>query len=324
MVPPSAHQPEETRPCSAVSIKSPRPGSARSSWRIVFGVLTISFAIWGIGDIFRGFGENEVAKVGGHEISIEQFRQYYNDQLRQFGRQRGRADHPRAGARRRPRPPDPRPAGRRDRAQRSTPITCASASATPTIAQRITRRSEFPRAHRPVRPQRVRARDQRGRLHRSPLRRRAAQRAAAPSDRDQHRRQHAGAEDRARGASTSSATKSAASTISRSVRPRPAPSRRRRRIELTKYFDERKALFRAPEYRKIAIMSVTPADLAKPAEVSDADAKSLLRAAQGPVRPAREARGAADHLSEARGSRRRARENHQGRQASPTSPRRAA
>jgi peptidyl-prolyl cis-trans isomerase D len=46
---------------------------------VIFGVLTISFAIWGIGDIFRGFGENEVAKVGGAEISTVDFRQYYND-----------------------------------------------------------------------------------------------------------------------------------------------------------------------------------------------------------------------------------------------------
>ena len=45
----------------------------------VMGFLVISFAIWGIGDIFRGVGRNEVAKVGGSEIGIEQFRQYNND-----------------------------------------------------------------------------------------------------------------------------------------------------------------------------------------------------------------------------------------------------
>ncbi|HTQ83333.1 MAG TPA: SurA N-terminal domain-containing protein, partial [Pseudolabrys sp.] len=33
----------------------------------VMGVLVISFAIWGIGDIFRGFGLNSVAKVGNTE-----------------------------------------------------------------------------------------------------------------------------------------------------------------------------------------------------------------------------------------------------------------
>jgi peptidyl-prolyl cis-trans isomerase D len=40
----------------------------------VVGVIAVSFAIWGIGDIFRGFGRNAVATIGGTEISIEQFR----------------------------------------------------------------------------------------------------------------------------------------------------------------------------------------------------------------------------------------------------------
>src|SRR5262249_7600359 len=56
----------------------------------VMGVIAISFAIWGIGDIFRGFGRNAVATIGGVEISIEQFRQFYNDRLQQLGRQVGR------------------------------------------------------------------------------------------------------------------------------------------------------------------------------------------------------------------------------------------
>src|SRR5579875_732465 len=53
----------------------------------VLGFLVISFAIWGIGDIFRGFGRNAVATVGGAEISVEQFRQYYGERLRQAGQQ---------------------------------------------------------------------------------------------------------------------------------------------------------------------------------------------------------------------------------------------
>jgi len=56
----------------------------------VVGFLVISFAIWGIGDIFRGFGVSTVAKVGRSEISIEQFRVRYNEQLQQLGRQLGR------------------------------------------------------------------------------------------------------------------------------------------------------------------------------------------------------------------------------------------
>ena len=52
---------------------------------------------------------------------------------------------------------------------------------------------------------------------------------------------------------------------------------------LNKYFEDRKTLFRAPEYRKITILALAPADLAKPDAVSDADAKVLLRRAQGQI-----------------------------------------
>src|SRR5215475_15567066 len=57
---------------------------------VVMGFLVMSFAIWGIGDIFRGFGRNAVVAIGGTEISIEQFRHFYNDRLQQLGRQVGR------------------------------------------------------------------------------------------------------------------------------------------------------------------------------------------------------------------------------------------
>ncbi len=56
----------------------------------VVGFLVISFAIWGIGDIFRGFGRSTVAKIGSTEITIEQFRNLYNERLQQYARQLGR------------------------------------------------------------------------------------------------------------------------------------------------------------------------------------------------------------------------------------------
>src|ERR1700723_2766394 len=56
----------------------------------VMGVLIVSFGIWGIRDIFRGFGESTLAKIGRTEISAEQFRQTYTDRLQQIGRQFGR------------------------------------------------------------------------------------------------------------------------------------------------------------------------------------------------------------------------------------------
>ncbi len=56
----------------------------------VMGVLIVSFGVWGIADIFRGFGQSTLAKIGRTEISAESFRQIYNDKLQQLGRQFGR------------------------------------------------------------------------------------------------------------------------------------------------------------------------------------------------------------------------------------------
>jgi len=56
----------------------------------LFGFLALSFAVWGIGDIFRGFGRSSLAKIGSTEIGIEQFRHAYNEHLQQLGRRLGR------------------------------------------------------------------------------------------------------------------------------------------------------------------------------------------------------------------------------------------
>jgi peptidyl-prolyl cis-trans isomerase D len=56
----------------------------------VMGVLVISFGLWGIADIFRGYGQSTLATVGRTEISTEQFRQTYTEKLQQIGRQFGR------------------------------------------------------------------------------------------------------------------------------------------------------------------------------------------------------------------------------------------
>ena len=69
---------------------------ASSNWlgktimAVVMGVLIISFGVWGIADIFKGFGQSTLATVGHTEISINEFRQLYTDKLQQIGRQVGR------------------------------------------------------------------------------------------------------------------------------------------------------------------------------------------------------------------------------------------
>src|SRR5262245_65355820 len=62
----------------------------RAIMGVVLGLIAISFGIWGIGDIFRGFGQSTLAKVGGTEIRVEQFRQLYQDRLQQISRRVGR------------------------------------------------------------------------------------------------------------------------------------------------------------------------------------------------------------------------------------------
>jgi len=57
---------------------------------VVMGILIVSFGIWGIADIFRGFGQSTLAKVGHTEISTNEFRQIFTDRLQQMGRQFGR------------------------------------------------------------------------------------------------------------------------------------------------------------------------------------------------------------------------------------------
>nr|WP_052232095.1 peptidylprolyl isomerase [Methylobacterium sp. ZNC0032] len=61
---------------------------------IMFSFLIISFAIWGVGDIFRGYGRNEVAKVGKTEIGLEQMRNAYQNEIQNLIRQQRRQISP--------------------------------------------------------------------------------------------------------------------------------------------------------------------------------------------------------------------------------------
>ena len=61
----------------------------RAVMGVVMGLLAASFAVWGINDIFHGFGRSTLAKIGSVEIPIEQFRQTYNERMQRAGRQVG-------------------------------------------------------------------------------------------------------------------------------------------------------------------------------------------------------------------------------------------
>src|SRR5690348_106689 len=241
----------------------------------VMGFLVISFAVWGIADIFRGgFGQNNVASVGSSEITIEQFRQFYNDRLQQISRQAGR-----------PITPDQARGLGLDRQILGQMIAQATLDeqarnmhlglSDPEIAKRITDdptfkgpngqfdRNRFLQAIRDAGYTEPRfVAEQRNVL----LRRQIAQTvggdipvpnvAMAAINRFQNER---------RDIDFAVLGPAQAGDI-------PAPTDE----QLSKYFDERKAAFRAPEYRKVTLLPVSPAELAKPDQISDADAKKYF------------------------------------------------
>ncbi|HET8972103.1 MAG TPA: SurA N-terminal domain-containing protein, partial [Pseudolabrys sp.] len=253
---------------------------ASSTWlgkavmAVVMGIIAVSFAIWGIGDIFRGFGRNAVATIGGTEISIEQFRQFYNDRLQQLGRQVGR-----------PITPDEARARGLDRqllAQLVAETTIDEQAKqlrlgvdNAEISKRITSDPSFRGANAQFDRQRFEQiirqagftesrfiEEQR----RSMLRRQLAQSitgdlkvpATALAALNQYQSEKRQIEYIALGAAQTGDV------------PAPTPE------VLNKYFDERKTLFRAPEYRNITLLSLTPSELAKPDAVTDADAKAYF------------------------------------------------
>jgi peptidyl-prolyl cis-trans isomerase D len=240
----------------------------------VMGVIAISFAIWGIGDIFRGFGRNAVATIGGTEISIEQFRQFYNDRLQQLGRQAGR-----------PITPDEARARGLDRqllAQLVAETTIDEQAKqlrlgidSAEIAKRITSDPSFRGANGQFDRQRFeqiirQAGFSESRFieeqRRSMLRRQLAQSvtgdlkvpATALAALNQYQNEKRQIEYVALEAAQAGDV------------PAPTPE------VLNKYFDERKTLFRAPEYRNITLLSLAPSDLAKPDAVTDTDAKAYF------------------------------------------------
>jgi peptidyl-prolyl cis-trans isomerase D len=275
---------------------------------VVMGLLIVSFAIWGIGDIFRGFGTSKLAKIGRTEIGIEQFRQIYNERLQQISRQVGRPISPDQA---RALGLDQQLVGQvvaetaLDEHARELRLGLSDAE----VARRITEDPIF----RGFAGQFDRARFEQ--MIRSAGYNEA--RYAAEQRRVSLRRQLA---DSISGDVT--APKSMAEVVNRyegeerSIEyvtldraragdiPAPTPE------VLARYFDERKILFRAPEYRKVAIIALSIADALPWIAVSDAEAKAKYeeqrsryitperRQLQQIVFPnADEARAAADRLA---------------------------
>jgi peptidyl-prolyl cis-trans isomerase D len=244
---------------------------------LMFGVMaliTVSFAIWGIGDIFRGFGQNYAITVGHTEISVEQLREYYTDQLNQLSRRLGKQITPDQvhglGI-------DRQLIGQLvaetvlDEQVQAMGLAVSNAE----VAQRITGDPSF----RGTNGQFDHARFEElireagyseGRFvntqRRVILRRQIAtslagelyipMAAMTALDRYQHEKRTIEYLD--------------LGPLQVATVAAPSPD------VLDKYFAAHKVMFRAPEYRKLTLIVLSPASLAKPESVSDADAKKYF------------------------------------------------
>lgn len=71
--------------------------SSATGWvvKILLGMLVLSFAVWGIEDIFRiGGGGRYAATIGERNISVDEFRNAYTNELRRIGNQAKRVITP--------------------------------------------------------------------------------------------------------------------------------------------------------------------------------------------------------------------------------------
>ncbi len=236
---------------------------------LLLGMIAVSFAIWGIGDIFKGFGSSTLAKIGGTEIGVEQFRQQYNDRLQQLIRQVGR--------------PIPTEQARALGLHRSLLGQLLAEAAIDeevrrlglnlpddVIAQRIRNdpvfrglngqfdRSRFDAVIRQAGFTESRyVNEQRKVLLRQQVIRTLTGELAAPATavdiQDRFNNETRALDYFLLGAEQ-------AGDIGE-----PSPE------ALTKFFDERKALFRAPEFRKVDLVILSPEELAKSITISDED-----------------------------------------------------
>ena len=250
---------------------------ASSNWvgKAIMGAVVAfligSFAIWGIGDIFRGYGMATAAKVGRTEITTEQFRQIYNDRLQQIGRQLGKPltmeqahalgfDRQVLAQLTADLALDQRAQALRlnlSDAEIARQITSQPAFQTPSGEfdvvrfQQAIRDAGFTEQRFVAEQRRTMVRNQlSGTIAGGPLVPKAAIEAM-----DRFQNEQRSAEyvllDHAQAGDVGA----------------PAPD------VLAKYFEERKILFRAPEYRKLELLKLIPAEEADRIEVSDEDVK---------------------------------------------------
>jgi peptidyl-prolyl cis-trans isomerase D len=74
-----------------VALDTLRKGAGRLFGMILMGMLVFSFGIWGIADIFRGYGRQTLIRVGDTEINSQDYMRAQQDVLRAMSSQAGRS-----------------------------------------------------------------------------------------------------------------------------------------------------------------------------------------------------------------------------------------
>jgi peptidyl-prolyl cis-trans isomerase D len=238
----------------------------------VVTLLIVSFGIWGVGDMFRISGRAPVASVGSIEISADQFRQTFNDRLQSLSRQVGRPVTPSQavsiGF-------DRQLLGQMlaesavDETARRMGLNVSAAQ----VAQQITSDPSFrgitgdfdrTRFEQLIRQggfteARYIAEQRRVSMRRQLISALSANLEAPLAEKQVYSRY----EGEERNLDYFTLTAAVIGDI-----PSPSPD------VLQKYFDDHKASFRAPEYRKLILLALTPDQVAKTITVTDDDAKS--------------------------------------------------
>ncbi len=253
--------------------------SASSGWlgktimAVVVGFLVISFGVWGIGDIFRGYTRGALVTVGDAKMSADEFRQLFNNRLQALSRQV-----------RRPITSEQARVFGIDRQVLSEWIQNAALDQyakgmrlgipQADVIQHVTDDPMFripggqfdaARFQQIIRDNGLSEQGYIAEQRRDTIRRQltltlAAGLAAPTAEVEAFNRY----QNEQRDADFVVLTPAQAGDI-----PPPAPD------VLAKYFDERKVLFRAPEYRKATILALTPDTIAPSIEIADADVKAV-------------------------------------------------
>ena len=246
---------------------------------ILFGFLIVSFAIWGIGDIFRGSVSTTVARVGNTDISAEAFRTAYQNELQRLMRQTRQSITP---DRARALGLDTQILSRLvseaalDQKAKELGLAVSDQLVARTITQDPNFRGPNGQFDRAAFDDILRSnslseaafvREQRGVVTRLQLADAIA--GALPVPLAMRETIHRYGAER-RSAAYVLLSPAAAGDI-------PAPTEE----QLKTYFEEHKAAFRAPEYRAVNAVALGPETLAKPEQVSDADARQRYEQVKG-------------------------------------------